>query len=57
MDPVSEIDLSLHEEDGKQFVVVEVKAGSETPYYTFVKGHRSTVRHSRVFCTRWKGAD
>ena len=40
MDPVPEIDLSLHEEDGRQFVVVEIKAGSETPYYTFVKGHR-----------------
>ena len=40
MDPVPEIDLSLHEEDGKRFVVVEIKTGSETPYYTFVKGHR-----------------
>lgn len=40
MDPVPEIDLSIHEEGGKQFVVVEIKAGSETPYYTFVKGHR-----------------
>ncbi len=40
MDPVPEIDLSLHEEDGKRFVVVEIKAGTETPYYTFVKGHR-----------------
>ena len=40
MDPVPEIALSLHEEDGKRFVVVEIKAGSETPYYTFVKGHR-----------------
>ena len=40
MDPVPEIDLSLHEEDGKRFVVVEIKAGLETPYYTFVKGHR-----------------
>ena len=40
MDPVPEIDLSIHEEDGKRFVVVEIKAGSETPYYTFVKGHR-----------------
>ena len=107
MDPVPEIDLSLHEEDGKRFVVVEIKAGSETPYYTFVKGHRDAFirignesvradaiqlkrlvlkgshlswdglpsrwrlsdfsfevlratyfekrRHSRVFCTRWKG--
>ena len=40
MDPVPEIDLTLHEESGKRFVVVEIKAGSETPYYTFVKGHR-----------------
>ena len=40
MDPVPEINLSIHEERGKRFVVVEVKAGSETPYYTFVKGHR-----------------
>ena len=40
MDPVPEIDLSINEEDGKRFVVVEIKAGSETPYYTFVKGHR-----------------
>ena len=40
MDPVPEIDLTLYEEDGKQFVVVEIKAGSETPYYTFIKGHR-----------------
>ena len=37
MDPVPKIDLSLHEEDGKRFVVVAIKAGSETPYYTFVK--------------------
>ncbi|MBR4259704.1 MAG: putative DNA binding domain-containing protein [Kiritimatiellae bacterium] len=40
MDPVPEIDLSINEEDGKRFVVVEIKSGSETPYYTFVKGHR-----------------
>ena len=40
MDPVPEIDLSIHEEDGKRFVVVDVKSGSETPYYVFVKGHR-----------------
>ena len=40
MDPAPEIDLSIHEEDGRRFVVVAVKAGSETPYYTFVKGHR-----------------
>ena len=35
MDPVPEIDLSIHEEEGKQFVVVEI-----TPYYTFVKASR-----------------
>ncbi len=40
MDPVPEIGLSIHEEDGKRFVVVDVKSGSETPYYVFVKGHR-----------------
>ena len=40
MDPVPEINLSIHEEGGKRFVAVEIKAGSETPYYTFVKGHR-----------------
>ncbi|MBQ6926638.1 MAG: putative DNA binding domain-containing protein [Kiritimatiellae bacterium] len=40
MDPVPEIVLSLHDEDGKRFVVVDVKAGAETPYYTFIKGHR-----------------
>lgn len=40
MDPAPEIDLSIHEEDGRRFVVVEVRAGAETPYYTLVKGHR-----------------
>ena len=40
MDPLPEIDLSINEEDGKRFVVVEIMAGSETPYYMFVKGHR-----------------
>ena len=40
MDPVPEIDLSIHEEEGRRFVVVDVRSGSETPYYVFVKGHR-----------------
>ena len=40
MDPVPEIDLTIHEEDDKRFVVVDIKPGSETPYYVFVKGHR-----------------
>ena len=34
-------------EDGKRFVVVEIKAGSETPYYTFVKGHRDAFIRKR----------
>ena len=40
MDPTPEFDLSLHAEDGRKFVVVSVKAGTTTPYYVFLKGHR-----------------
>ncbi|MBO7683415.1 MAG: putative DNA binding domain-containing protein [Kiritimatiellae bacterium] len=40
MDPIPEFDLSLHAEDGRKFVVVSVKAGTTTPYYVFIKGHR-----------------
>ena len=40
MDPIPEFDLSLHDEDGRKFVVVTVKAGTTTPYYVFLKGHR-----------------
>ena len=40
MDPVPEFTLSLHKEDGRKFVMVSVKAGTETPYYVFIKGHR-----------------
>jgi predicted HTH transcriptional regulator len=40
MDPVPEIGLAIHEEAGRRFVTVEVEAGTETPYYTFVRGHR-----------------
>ena len=40
MDPVPEFTLSLHEEDGRKFVMVSVNAGTETPYYVFIKGHR-----------------
>ena len=40
MDPIPEFDLSLHTEDGRKFVVVSVKAGTTTPYYVFLKGHR-----------------
>ena len=40
MDPIPEFDLSLHAEDGRKFVIVSVKAGTTTPYYVFLKGHR-----------------
>ena len=40
MDPIPEFDMSLHGEDGRKFVVVSVKAGTTTPYYVFLKGHR-----------------
>lgn len=33
IDPVPEIILNLHAEEGKQFIVLQVKPGSETPYY------------------------
>ena len=33
IDPVPEVILSIHAEEGKQFIVLQVKAGSETPYY------------------------
>lgn len=40
MDPVPEFELSLHSDQGRKFVIVSVKAGTETPYYVFLKGHR-----------------
>lgn len=33
LDPVPEVILSIHAEEGKQFIVLQVKPGSETPYY------------------------
>ena len=38
MDPIPQTNLSIHEEDGKRFVVVEIFAGEETPYYVRHKG-------------------
>ena len=40
MDPVPPFDLSFHAQKGKRFLIVDVQAGGETPYYTLVKGHR-----------------
>lgn len=33
IDPVPEVILSIHAEEGRQFIVLQVKPGSETPYY------------------------
>ena len=38
MDPIPQMNLSIHEDSGKRFVVVEVFAGEETPYYVRHKG-------------------
>ena len=38
MDPIPQTNLSIHEENGKRFVVVEIFAGEETPYYVRHKG-------------------
>lgn len=38
MDPIPQTNLSIYEEDGKRFVVVEIFAGEETPYYVRHKG-------------------
>lgn len=63
MDPVPEIDLSLHEEEGKRFVVEETDfrsfglvtdKGCLTNAGALFADH-SPVRYSRMFCTRWNG--
>ena len=38
IDPIPQTKLSIHEEGGKRFVVVEVFVGDETPYYIRHKG-------------------
>lgn len=40
MDPIPEFELTLSEQDGLKFMRVAVKAGTETPYYVFLDGHR-----------------
>ena len=40
MDPIPEFELSLYEQAGRKFIKLSVKAGTETPYYVFLKGHR-----------------
>lgn len=40
MDPIPSIDLQIRQEDGKEFILVHVSAGSETPYYYIGDGGR-----------------
>jgi len=40
MDPVPEVTLSLHTEGGKEFVVLTVHSGEDTPYYYVNDGSR-----------------
>lgn len=41
MDPIPQTDLEIHEEDGKQFIVLRVSSGVETPYYYVGDGSRT----------------
>lgn len=41
MDPVPQTDLEIHEEDGKQFIILRVASGVETPYYYVGDGSRT----------------
>ena len=40
MDPIPTIDLHIRQEDGKEFILVHVSAGAETPYYYIGDGGR-----------------
>ena len=40
MAPIPQADLEIHEEDGKQFIILRVSAGVETPYYYVSDGSR-----------------
>lgn len=40
MDPIPQTDLEIHEESGKQFIVLRVLSGIETPYYYVGDGNR-----------------
>ena len=41
MDPIPQTDLELHEENGKQFIILRVLSGVETPYYYVGDGSRT----------------
>lgn len=40
MDPIPQTDLEIHEKDGKQFIILRVSSGVETPYYYVGDGSR-----------------
>ncbi len=40
MDPAPQVILEIHAEDGKDFVVLRVPSGQETPYYYTGDGNR-----------------
>lgn len=40
MDPIPQIVLEIHSEDEKEFIIVKVSAGQETPYYYTGDGNR-----------------
>ena len=41
MDPIPQTDLELREENGKQFIILRVLSGVETPYYYVGDGSRT----------------
>ncbi len=40
MDPIPQVNLEIHEEEGKQFIILQVASGIETPYYYMSDGSR-----------------
>ncbi len=41
MDPIPQIDLEIQEEDSRQFIILRVSSGVETPYYYVGDGSRT----------------
>jgi len=40
LDPIPQILLEIHQEDNKQFIILKVPVGMETPYYYIGDGNR-----------------
>lgn len=40
MDPIPPINMRIHCEDGKKFIILKVSSGQETPYYYYSDGNR-----------------